>query len=273
MGYPSNLLDEIRARLSVSQVVGRRVALKKKGREYAGLSPFKKEKTASFLVNDQKGFYHCFASGEHGDIFKFLMTTEGMSFEDAVKDLAKKAGVELPHLQPTRRQELLIVPRANDAGQTPQKWRYSSDLRLFISHVSQHNDKATRLKNCLASYGISGFVAHDDIKPTLDWQSEIERALKTMDAFLAIHTVGFSKSIWTQQEIGFALGRGVKVISFRMGEDPTGFISKHQALARRGRTAEQIAEEVNDILADDPKTSVRLAAAKSARGLTDEIPF
>lgn len=96
MRFSPQLLDEIRARLPVSQVVGRKVALKRKGREYAGLSPFKVEKTPSFFVNDQKGFYHCFASGEHGDIFKFVMATEGLSFPEAVERLAHEAGVALP---------------------------------------------------------------------------------------------------------------------------------------------------------------------------------
>ena len=96
MRFSPHLLDEIRARLPVSQVVGRKVALKRKGREYAGLSPFKVEKTPSFFVNDQKGFYHCFASGEHGDIFTFLMKTEGVSFPEAVERLAQEAGVALP---------------------------------------------------------------------------------------------------------------------------------------------------------------------------------
>ena len=108
MRYPPHLLDEIRARLNVSDVVGRKVALKKKGREYAGLSPFKSEKSASFFVNDQKGFYHCFASGEHGDIFTFLIKTEGLSFPEAVERLADEAGVELPKLSaepPERKDE------------------------------------------------------------------------------------------------------------------------------------------------------------------------
>ncbi|MEO1280628.1 MAG: DNA primase [Pseudomonadota bacterium] len=99
MRYPPSLLDEIRARLPVSSVVGRSVPLKRKGREFAGLSPFKDEKTPSFFVNDQKGFYHCFASGEHGDIFKFLMTTQGLSFPEAVTKLAEEAGVQLPKLE------------------------------------------------------------------------------------------------------------------------------------------------------------------------------
>lgn len=96
MRYPPNILDDIRARLPVSQVVARKVPLKKAGREFRGLSPFKAEKTPSFFVNDRKGFYHCFASGEHGDIFTFLMKTEGLSFPEAVERLAAEAGVPLP---------------------------------------------------------------------------------------------------------------------------------------------------------------------------------
>lgn len=80
----------------MSSVVGRKVALKKAGREYKGLSPFKTEKTPSFTVNDQKGFYHCFATGEHGDIFGFVMKTEGLDFPEAVERLAEEAGVPLP---------------------------------------------------------------------------------------------------------------------------------------------------------------------------------
>jgi DNA primase len=100
MRFPPSVLDEIRARLPVSQVVGRRVALKRAGREFKGLSPFKSEKTPSFTVNDRKGFYHCFASGEHGDIFTFLMRTEGVTFPEAVERLAQEAGVPLPKAGP-----------------------------------------------------------------------------------------------------------------------------------------------------------------------------
>jgi DNA primase len=100
MRFPPSLLDEIRARLPVSQVVGRRVSLKRAGRELKGLSPFKSEKTPSFTVNDRKGFYHCFSSGEHGDIFTFLMRTEGLSFPEAVERLAAEAGVPMPKAGP-----------------------------------------------------------------------------------------------------------------------------------------------------------------------------
>lgn len=96
MRYGPSLLEEIRNRLPASTVVGRRVSLKKAGKEWKGLSPFNAEKTPSFYVNDQKQFYHCFSSGKHGDIFSFLMETEGVSFPEAVERLAREAGVDLP---------------------------------------------------------------------------------------------------------------------------------------------------------------------------------
>src|SRR5436190_12969509 len=96
MRFTPAFLDEIRNRLPVSAVVGKRVALKKQGREWRGLSPFNKEKTPSFFVNDQKGFYHDFSSGKSGDQFKFLMETEGLSFPEAVERLAQMAGLPLP---------------------------------------------------------------------------------------------------------------------------------------------------------------------------------
>lgn len=151
------------------------------------------------------------------------------------------------------------------AGAVPPKnWQDTKNFRLFISHISKDKLIATRLKDALAVYDIAGFVAHEDIHPTLPWQDEIERGLQTMDAMIAVHTVGFKDSIWTQQEVGFALGRGVKLISFKMGEDPMGFIGKHQALARQRRTAEEIAKEIDGLLAADPRTSTRLTEAKDA---------
>src|SRR5437879_8723785 len=96
MRFPPSFLDEVRARLPVSEVVGRRVKLRRQGREYIGLSPFGKERTPSFTVNDQKGFFHDFSSGKHGDIFRFVMETEGLPFPEAVEHLARLAGVPVP---------------------------------------------------------------------------------------------------------------------------------------------------------------------------------
>ncbi|MGB6535025.1 MAG: DNA primase [Xanthobacteraceae bacterium] len=98
MGFPPSFLDELRARIPVSEVVGQKVKLRKQGREWRGLSPFNKEKTPSFFVNDQKGFYHDFSSGKSGDQFTFLMETEGLSFPEAVERLAARAGVPIPKI-------------------------------------------------------------------------------------------------------------------------------------------------------------------------------
>ena len=94
MKYPKEYLDEIKLRLKVSQVVGKTVQLKKRGKEFIGLSPFKNEKTPSFTVNDEKEFYHCFSTGEHGNIFDFLMKTKSVGFGEAVKTLASEAGMQ-----------------------------------------------------------------------------------------------------------------------------------------------------------------------------------
>ena len=95
MKYPKEYLDEIKLRLKVSQVVGKTVQLKKRGKEFIGLSPFKNEKSPSFTVNDEKEFYHCFSSGEHGNIFDFLMKTKSMGFGEAVRSLAAEAGMQV----------------------------------------------------------------------------------------------------------------------------------------------------------------------------------
>jgi DNA primase len=100
MRFTPQFLDELRARLPVSEVVGRRVKLKKSGREWRGLSPFQQEKTPSFFVNDQKQAWFDFSSGKNGNIFDFLIQTEGLSFPEAVERLAAMAGVALPAVTP-----------------------------------------------------------------------------------------------------------------------------------------------------------------------------
>ena len=93
MKYPKEYLDEIKTRLKVSIVVSKTVSLKKRGKEFVGLSPFKNEKTPSFTVNDEKEFYHCFSTSEHGNIFDFVMKTQNLRFGEAVKYLANLAGM------------------------------------------------------------------------------------------------------------------------------------------------------------------------------------
>ncbi len=104
MGFTPDFLDEIRNRIAVSDVVGRRVKLVRKGREHTGLCPFHNEKTPSFTVNDDKAFYHCFGCGAHGDVIKFITETEGLSFPETVERLAGQAGLAMPEYSPEDKQ-------------------------------------------------------------------------------------------------------------------------------------------------------------------------
>jgi DNA primase len=136
MRYPADLLDEIRSRVPVSRVVERRVKLKRAGREYIGLSPFKTERTPSFTVNDHKGFYHCFASGEHGDIFTFLMKVDGLSFSEAVERLASEAGVVLPAPKP--------IDEAKESHETRVRDALEEACRFFEAMLAGREGSAAR---------------------------------------------------------------------------------------------------------------------------------
>ncbi len=130
MKYPKEYLEEIKTRLKVSTVVSKYVSLKKRGKEYVGLSPFKNEKTPSFTVNDEKEFYHCFATSEHGNIFDFVMKTQNFKFGEAVKHLANLAGMQ-PYIFSKQDEE------------REKKWKvYSS---IFIEYVNFYHDQL--LKN------------------------------------------------------------------------------------------------------------------------------
>ena len=103
MTIPIGFLDEIRARLPLSDLVGRRMRLSRQGREFSGLCPFHKEKTPSFTVNDEKAFFHCFGCGAHGDVVGFLMRMDNLAFPEAVERLAEAAGLEMPTVDPEAR--------------------------------------------------------------------------------------------------------------------------------------------------------------------------
>jgi len=132
-------------------------------------------------------------------------------------------------------------------------------LRLFITHLSAHREFAAQLQEELQGYGISCFVAHNDIEPTLEWQNEIETALSTCEALVALLHSDFHKSNWTDQEIGFAMGRGVPVSAVRFGQDPYGFIGRFQAFNGTSKRAVEIAAEIFDVFRKHKQTQRRMA--------------
>jgi DNA primase len=128
MSFPPRFLDEIRARVACSAVIGRRVRLIKRNREHAGLCPFHNEKTPSFTVNDDKGFFHCFGCGAHGDVIGFVMRIDHLSFPEAVERLAEEAGLELPRQTPEQAAREERAKSLGDAMEAAAKW-FEQQLR------------------------------------------------------------------------------------------------------------------------------------------------
>ena len=152
MKYPKDYLDEIKTRLKVSTVVSKTISLKKRGKEFIGLSPFKNEKTPSFTVNDEKEFYHCFATSEHGNIFDFIMKTQNLKFGEAVKYLAQLAGMQ-PYIFSKQDEE------------REKKWKeYQSIFNQYVDYY--HNEL---LKN--ESYS----VARDYLKKRNLTKEEVKK--------------------------------------------------------------------------------------------------
>lgn len=150
-------------------------------------------------------------------------------------------------------------------------------FRVFLSHKAEVKKETSELKDTLKLFGVSCFVAHEDIHPTKEWQNEIENALHTMDSFVALLTDGFHDSLWTDQEVGFAFGRGIPIISVKLGKDPYGFIGKFQALSCAWETA---ATEIAKILIKkEPMLNAYISAVKNCQSydggnkLSELLPF
>jgi TIR domain len=125
---------------------------------------------------------------------------------------------------------LLITPSQSVAPESARRIWGDDGFRLFLCHKAEVKKQTASLKENLGLFGISAFVAHEDIRPTRKWQDEIENALHSMDAFAALMTENFHNSDWTDQEVGFALARGIPVIAVQLERIPYGFLGRFQAL-------------------------------------------
>jgi len=138
-------------------------------------------------------------------------------------------------------------------------------FRLFLSHLAKHKAEVSKLKDELELFGIAAFVAHEAIQPSLEWQREIELALRSMHGLLALITPDFHPSLWTDQEIGWAFGRGVLVVPVRLGADPYGFAGKVQGISGSLEQPKALAKAVFETLLANPQThgDVRRALSKA----------
>lgn len=138
-------------------------------------------------------------------------------------------------------------------------------LRLFASHKVEYKQEISQLKSGLQYFGVSCFVAHEDIEPTREWQDEIRRALFSMDAQLVLMTEGFSHSKWTDQEVGVAIGRRVPIVPVKLGTDPYGFLGGIQALAGSGKNSRELAKDIYNLLWKKAELKQRLSEALICR--------
>lgn len=175
-------------------------------------------------------------------------------------------------------EELEIAISEHVVQKPPKNWENNVSIKAFISHLSKDSIYAMKLRNELKKYNIDSFVAHEDIKPTEEWQEEIDKALQTMDFFISMHTEGFAESVWCQQEIGYALARAVKIIPIKFDgkEDPKGFIARIQALFKsQTKLAPELAKDIVELLKSDEKTKYLYEESnnKEEEIIEDEIPF
>lgn len=133
-------------------------------------------------------------------------------------------------------------------------------LKVFLSHLATHREFAGRLKKSLREFGISLFVAHDDIEPTAQWETEILTALSSCDALIALLHPEFHASNWTDQEIGYAMGRGIPVFSVRLGQVPYGFIGRFQAFNGNGKSQKDLATELFEVYCRHKQTQEQMSA-------------
>ena len=151
-----------------------------------------------------------------------------------------------------------IVEEAPKLGIDPPFWR-ARMFRLFVSHLASQRELAGQLQEALLSYGISAFVAHNDIEPTVEWLAQIEAALATADSLVALLHPKFHESRWTDQEIGFAMGRGLPVFAVHFGQDPYGFIGRFQAFTGSKKKPAELAEELFDAYRKNKQTQKRMS--------------
>ena len=190
------------------------------------------------------------------------------SIEPRLEEIEKTILGKLSYLDRIHRSDRLsqvtITPMAPDdfaAGQhlappehdVRRVWP-ENRFRLFLSHVAKHKVEISKLKAELADLGVTGFLAHEDIEPTREWKDDIALALKSMDALVALFTDDFHSSDWTDQEIGWALGRGVLIVSVRLGADPYGFVAAPQATTGTLTDPKSLAVEIVEVLLANPRT-------------------
>ena len=164
MIIPPSFLDALRDKVPLSTLIGRKVKLTRRGHEYTGLCPFHHEKTASFTINDEKGFYHCFGCGAHGDIVRYLVEAEKMPFMEAVEYLAGLAGMKMP--EQTKEQRQFEEQRTNLTAIMEEACRFFQNQLFGLSgkKAKEYMDKGALVPDELVCDLVVDRISQDDAK-------------------------------------------------------------------------------------------------------------
>jgi DNA primase len=257
MKYPKEYLDEIKLRLKVSQIVGKSVQLKKRGKEFVGLSPFKNEKSPSFTVSDEKEFYHCFSTGEHGNIFDFLMKTKSLSFGETVQALAAEAGMPAYKFTKT---------------DTEKEKRFNTYKKFFEEYTNYFHEQIFKAVNIqalkyLERRGINQNIIKEYNLGYVPWQNDFYESIKTKFSDEEITLTGlYYKNDKTNKFIDRFNSRIIFPINNLIGETVAfgGRIIKESPLAKYINSPETEFYKKGRIV-------FNLDKAKALRSETDEV--
>lgn len=278
MGIPPRFIEELRSRVSIVSVVGRRVKLTRKGNEFWGNCPFHNEKTASFSVSDDKGYYHCFGCGAHGDVIKFEMDAGGFSFPEAVEKLAHEAGMEVPAVSEKEREAEKKRASAYDVLETVCRFfedrLYSSAGREGLEYLRKRGLSDETIRRFRLGFAPGG----NALKTFLAKEKVPEDAVKAAGV-LTFPTDGRSSYDYFRDRVMFPiLDRRGKVIAFggrvMDGSEPkylnspdTGVFSKGDVLYAASLSSAQAREKKEIIVVEGYMDVIALHAAGIERAV------
>lgn len=203
------------------------------------------------LIQDHTRLFRSLSNGDDdyeycaAEVLDKIFTNDS----EAIDDVVDHFDVDLWYKQrePEKYERVFEAKRV-----APEFWK-PGYVRAFICHLASSREKVAYLKSALEGWGVSSFIAHQDIEPSKEWQTEIEAGLISMDLLVAVVEPGFRDSLWTDQEIGFALGRNIDVLPLLVGEIPHGFVAKIQGIQAKGKVPSLVAGELVQVLLRKPK--------------------
>lgn len=203
-------------------------------------------------ISDHPRLFRSMSFGDDDYEFCTAEVLDAIFVEDSssIPEVIEHFDIDLWYQQksPEKYQKLFVASTVKSAD-----FWIDGYLKVFVSHLSSNRTRMSSLKVGLANWGVSAFIAHEDIEASREWRDEVEAGLESMDVLVAVVEPGFKESDWCVQEVGFALGRKIDIIPLRAGLDPFGFFGKYQGIPIKGKTPENVAGEITQTLLKKPQ--------------------